>query len=99
MASDVAICPSGARSGAAGRRSASAAASLADLVADPVLLLVERLLLQLRDVAAVLARHRPLFAADLTIVLVQGRRLGFAEISVLHLIVDARILVGQAVVD
>src|SRR2546430_13566572 len=70
--------------GSAVRRAPAArtqARLLADLLADLVLLLVERLLLGLGDVAAVGARHGALFLADGAVLSVQlGRlRLGRSE--------------------
>ena len=62
---------------------------LADLPADRVLLLVERLLFLLRDVAAVLAGHQALFLADLPIILVQGCGLRLGEVPFLDLGLDA----------
>ena len=72
---------------------------LADLLADGVLLLVQRLLLLLGDVATVLAGHQALFLADLPIVLVQGGSLRLAELALLHLGLDALVLIAEALVD
>ena len=72
---------------------------LADLLADRVLVLVERLLLLLGDVAAVLSGHQALFLADLPIALVQGGSLRPAEFALLYLGLDALVLIAEALVD
>src|SRR5208282_3339771 len=54
-----------------------------DLGADPVLLLVQRPLLLLGDVAVVLAGHGALFTANLTILLVQVGGLSLAQFALL----------------
>src|SRR5579863_620902 len=64
---------------------------LADLVADAIFLLVERRLLELRDMAAILARHGALFLANLMIVLMQARRLLVGHLAFLHFLMNAEI--------
>ena len=73
--------------------------SLADLPADLVLLLVQRLLLGLGDVAAVLRRHGALFLADLVVFAVQLGGLGLAHLALGDFGVDALVLVRQPGVD
>src|SRR5204863_4013723 len=71
---------------------------LADLPADLVLLLVERLLLGLGDVAAVGARHGALFLADGAVLSVQLGRLRLGDLSFLALLMDALVLVREPIV-
>src|SRR5438105_9059316 len=88
--------------GSAVRRAPAArtqARLLADLLADLVLLLVERLLLGLGDVAAVGARHGALFLADGAVLSVQLGRLRLGELAFLALLVDALVLVGEPIVN
>src|SRR5207237_5590579 len=87
--------------GSAVRRAPAArtqARLLADLLADLVLLLVERLLLGLGDVAAVGARHGALFLADGAVLAVQLGRLRLGELPFLALLMDALVLVGEPIV-
>lgn len=72
---------------------------LPDLLADGVLLLVQRSLFKLREVAPVLRGHRALFAADLAVVLVQCRCLRVRQVAFFHLVVNPLVLVRQARVD
>jgi hypothetical protein len=78
--------------------SGAGAASAADLLAHVVLLLVQRRLLELGDVAAVLARHAPLFLADLVVLRVEPSRPLLRELTFLDLTMDAGVLTVQAVV-
>src|SRR6202165_1856001 len=71
---------------------------LADLLADLVLLLVERLLLGLGDVAVIGARHGALFLADGAVLTVQLRRLRLGDLAFLALLADALVLVGKPIV-
>src|SRR6185437_15906040 len=72
--------------------------SLADLPADLILLLIERALLGLGDVATVRAGHRTLLVADRAILAMQPRSLAAGDLAFLALLVDALVLVGEAVV-
>src|SRR5215469_8108290 len=71
---------------------------LPDLPADLILLLVERALLGLREVAAVGAGHGTLFVADRAILAMQPCGLAPGELAFLALLVDTLVLVGEAVV-
>ena len=71
----------------------------ADLSADGVLLMVQHSLLSFGDVATVLAGHQALFAPDLTIVPVRRCRLRPGEIAFFDFLMNAPILIGQALVD
>src|SRR6478672_13172350 len=71
---------------------------LADLLADLVLLLVERALLGLGDMAAVGARHGALFPADRVILGVQLLRLRLGDLAFAALGVDALALMRETVV-
>src|SRR5438876_8565523 len=70
----------------------------ADLLAHVVLLLVQRLLLEPGDVAAVLACHIALFLPDLMVLLVQLIGLLVRQVAFLDLMVDPLVLVVQAIV-
>ena len=72
---------------------------LADLPADGIFLLVERLLLLGGDMRVVPASHIALFGADLVILGVQGGPLVLADLTVLHLSVDALVLVVEPAID
>src|SRR5215468_261287 len=71
---------------------------LADLLADLVLLLVERTLFGLGDVAAIGARHGALFLADRVILGVQLVRLRLGDLTFAALGVDALALMRQTAV-
>src|ERR1039457_2437229 len=73
-------------------------ALLADLFADSIFLLVEGLLLLLGNMTAILACHRLLFLANLPVILVQRSGLGFAYLACLHFLVNALVLVCEALV-
>src|SRR5579871_5079345 len=70
-----------------------------DLPADGVLLLVERALLLLRDVAAVLRCHCALFLADLAVFLVQLGGLALRHLARLHFVLDALVLVIKTAIN
>jgi hypothetical protein len=72
---------------------------LADLLADRVLLPVQGFLLLLRNVTAVLARHSVFFPANLVIFSVQLMRLRLAHVPFLDFLMDAFVLIREAVVD
>jgi len=72
---------------------------LADLPADRILLLVQRLLLLRGDVRVVLAGHVALFSANLMILVVQGSRLLPIDLTVLHLGINALILIVEPAID
>src|SRR6185369_9601825 len=71
---------------------------LADFLAHHVFLLVEGLLVELGDMAIVHVRHVALFLANVTIVRVQHLCLGLGDLAILRFVVDALVLIGQAVV-
>jgi len=73
--------------------------STADPAADDVFLLVQSALFALRDMAAVLASHIAFFLTNLTVIPVQIRSLGGAEIARFDLILNPRILIRQARID
>src|SRR5215470_5655823 len=70
----------------------------ADFPADAILLPVQRSLLGLGDMSAVPARHRVLFLADAMVLAMQLRGLGARQLAFLHFLVNATILVLEAVV-
>ena len=63
-----------------------------NFLSDPVLLLIERLQLAARDVAAVLAGVEAFFLADELVLIVQGIGAGNADPAVLELLIDPKIL-------
>jgi hypothetical protein len=67
-------------------------------MADLVFLLVQGPLFLLADMTAVLPRHVAFLLADGTVFAVQPGGLGLAHLPFLHFLVDARILLLQAVV-
>jgi hypothetical protein len=69
------------------------------LLANSVFLLIEGFLVGLGDVAAVMACHRTFFLADCFVFLMQRGRLGLRDFAALHFVVDALILIRQAIVD
>src|SRR5450432_4271856 len=70
-----------------------------DFLADGIFLLVEHLLFRFRDVAAVLAGHGALFLPDLMILVMKRGGLTFGQGPILHVLVNPRVLIGEAVVD
>jgi hypothetical protein len=73
--------------------------SLTDFFAHMVLLLVERLLVGLRDVPLVLGGHVTLFVPDLAIIFMQLRRLRLADLAFRALLFDSAVLVCKTLVD
>ena len=52
----------------------------------------------LGNVTAILACHRPLFLANLPVILVQRSGLGFVYLTCLHFLVDPLVLVSESLV-
>jgi hypothetical protein len=73
--------------------------SLANLLADCAFLLIQRSLLLLGDVAAVLAGHETLFPADLVVFFVQRCCLWLAQAAVFDVGLDPGVLIGKTLVD
>ena len=63
-----------------------------------VFLLVERLLVELGDVAIVQMRHVTLFLANLVVIAVQRGRLGLGDFPRLHFPVNALVLICQPII-
>jgi hypothetical protein len=72
---------------------------LADLSANPVFLLIQRVLLLFGDMASVLARHIAFLLANLTIFMVQLLRLSFVNLTFSVLSVDTTVLVLQTTIN
>src|SRR5437868_2267185 len=73
--------------------------SVTDLVADAVLLLVQQVLLIRCDVAIVEAGHGALLKANRMILGMQRRGLAGAQFALHHFLMNAIVLIGEAVVD
>lgn len=71
----------------------------ANLMAQTILLLIERGLINSRQMPTVLARHVALFLTNLMVVLVQGLRLCSRQFPFFDFGVDARVLMQQSVID
>jgi hypothetical protein len=71
---------------------------LAYLSAHVVFLLVERALLQLGNVPAILGRHIPFFLADLTIFPVKRGGLPLGNLAFLKLAINPPVLVLQTII-
>jgi hypothetical protein len=69
-----------------------------NLPADVIFLLIQRALIRLGDVAAVLARHVTLFLADLVILVMEFGGLLLAQRTVFHIVVYSPVLVSQSVI-
>ena len=74
---------------------AGSAGSLANLLADGVLFLVQRFLPLLGDVPAVLAGHQVLLAPDLVVLFVQGGDLCLGQVAVPDFFLDTGVLMRQ----
>jgi hypothetical protein len=64
-----------------------------------VFLLVQRVVFTPGNVAAVLARHVALLLANLMVIAMQSRRLGVRHFTVSYRLVNATILIREAMVD
>lgn len=64
-----------------------------------VLLLVQRVVFAPGNVAVVLTRHVALFLANLTVIAMQSRRLGVRHRTVSYFLVNATVLICEAMVD
>lgn len=81
------------------RRDAEPLPSLPNLVADSILLLIERLLVGARDVPVVELRHRVLLVADRVIFMMKLIGLLLRDLAFLQFIIDAAVLICEAVVN
>ena len=72
---------------------------LADLSANPVFLLIQRVLLLFGDMASVLARHIAFLLANLMIFMVQLLRLSFVNLTFSVFSVDTSVLVHQTTIN
>ena len=81
-----------------GSRPNSLRGLIANLPAHVVFLLVERVLLRLGNVPAILARHIPFFLADLMILPVKLVGLPLGNIAFLKLVINPLVLVLQTIV-